>query len=190
MAEPRFENLLKVLGRERPEWPTLFEFFLNQPFYEKLTGKELGEEGRDWKFGRLNPIVTEAFMRAGYDYVTVIATDMTFNAGEIEKKQTISLNAGHAISDRASFESYAWPEPDSDDYSDLEKAKDVLPEGMKVIVYGPCGVLENVIALVGFESLCMMLVDDAELAKDIFDAVGERLVRYYEIWHHTKASAL
>ena len=37
------------------------------------------------------------------------------------------------------------------------------------------------IALVGFESLCMMLVDDAELAKDIFDAVGGRLVRYYEI---------
>jgi uroporphyrinogen decarboxylase len=179
--EPEFENLLKVLRRERPGWPTLFEFFLNGPFYEKLTGKSLGERDKDWVWGMLNPTITEAFRAAGYDYVTVLGSAMKFETGEIERKETISLNAGSLINDRKSYESYKWPEPDSFDYTDLKRAKDLLPAGMKLIVYGPCGVLENAISLVGFERLCMLLADDAELVKDIFDAVGSRLVRYYEI---------
>jgi uroporphyrinogen decarboxylase len=179
--EPEFENLLKVLRRERPGRPTLFEFFLNGPFYEKLTGKFLGERDKDWVWGMLNPTITEAFGIAGYDYVTVLGSAMEFKTGEIERKETISLNAGSVITDRASFERYKWPDADSYDYSDLERAKKELPAGMKLIVYGPCGVLENTISLVGFERLCMLLADDAELVKDIFDAVGSRLVRYYEI---------
>jgi uroporphyrinogen decarboxylase len=190
--KPDFENLLKVLRREKPDpsspkgyaeasRPTLFEFFLNGPFYEKLAGRSLGVEGKDWKWGTFNQIVTEAFKIAGYDYVTILGSSMKFETGEIERKATISLNAGSVITDRESFESYKWPDPDVFDYSDLERAKKMLPVGMKLIVYGPCGVLENVISLVGFERLCMLLADDADLTKDIFDAVGRRLVRYYEI---------
>jgi uroporphyrinogen decarboxylase len=179
--KPDFENLLKVLRREKPERPTLFEFFLNGPFYEKLAGRPLGVEGKDWLWGTFNPIVTEAFRAAGYDYVTILGSAMKFETGEIEKKATISLNAGSVITDRQSFESYNWPDPDAFRYCDLERAKKMLPAGMKLIVYGPCGVLENVISLVGFERLCMLLADDADLVKDVFDAVGKRLVRYYEI---------
>jgi uroporphyrinogen decarboxylase len=179
--EPEFENLLKVLRRERPGRPTLFEFFLNGPFYEKLTGKSLGVQGKDWVWGMFNPTITEAFRIAGYDYVTILGSAMEFKTGEIERKETISLNAGSVITDRASFKSYKWPDPDAFDYADLKRAKDLLPAGMELIVYGPCGVLENVIFLVGFERLCMMLADDADLVKDIFNAVGSRLVRYYEI---------
>ena len=43
------------------------------------------------------------------------------------------------------------------------------------------GVLENVISLVGYERLCYMIVDEPDLATAIFDEVGQRLVRYYEI---------
>ncbi len=181
MSGPDFGNLLAVLRRERPERATLFEFFLNQPFYEKLTGKKLGEEGKDWKWGSVDAIVTEAFAEAGYDYVTVLGSDMEFALEQREKKNTISLNAGRTIQDRASFESYNWPEPEEYDYSRLEQAGEVLPDGMKLIIYGPYGLLENVVLLVGFERLCMMLVDAPDLVKDIFDAVGQRLVRYYEI---------
>jgi uroporphyrinogen decarboxylase len=179
--KPTFENLLKVLRREKPERPTLFEFFLNGPFYENLTGKSLGVEGKDWIWGQFNPVITEAFRIAGYDYVTVLGSQMKFETAQIERKATISLNAGSIITDRASFESYKWPDADSYDYRDLERAKKELSAGMKLIVYGPCGVLENVIAIVGFEQLCMLMADDADLVRQIFDAVGSRLVRYYEI---------
>ncbi len=181
MSKCDFQNLLSVLRREVPSRPTLFEFFLNGPFYEKLTGRVLGQEGVDWKWGALDPVIIEAFQRAGYDYVTCYGCDMVFPGGEIEKKKTISLNAGNMIYDRSTFQSYSWPEPDRMDYSRLLHAKDMLPVGMKLIVYGPGGVLENAIALVGFERLCMLLTDEPELVRDVFDAVGQRLLRYYEI---------
>jgi uroporphyrinogen decarboxylase len=55
-----------------------------------------------------------------------------------------------------------------------------LPSGMKLIVSGPRGVLENVIKLVGYENLCYMTIDDETLVSDIFEAVGSRIVKYYE----------
>jgi uroporphyrinogen decarboxylase len=181
MSGPDFENVLAVLAGHEPQRPTLFEFFLNGPLYEKLTGKWLGKEGEDWKLGDLNEVFIEAFKNAGYDYVTCHGSQMAFVGAEVEKKATISLNAGACVIDRASLKSYQWPEPDSFDYSRLSRAEKLLPEGMKLIVFGPCGVLENVISLVGFERLCMLLADDPSLVKEIFDAVGERLVRYYQI---------
>jgi len=60
-----------------------------------------------------------------------------------------------------------------------EAGKD-LPEGMKFVIYGPGGVLENAISLVGYDNLCVMIFEEPELAKNIFDAVGSRLVSYYE----------
>ena len=76
--KPDFENLLKVLHRQKPDRPTLFEFFLNGPFYEKLAGESLGVQDKDWIWGMFNPIVTEAFRAAGYDYVTVLGSSIKF----------------------------------------------------------------------------------------------------------------
>jgi uroporphyrinogen decarboxylase len=42
-------------------------------------------------------------------------------------------------------------------------------------------VLENVIEIVGFERLCLLLADDSDLVECVFEAVGETLVRYFEI---------
>ena len=44
MSKPDFGNILKVLRREAPDRPTLFEFFLNRPLYEKLAGPIEGFE--------------------------------------------------------------------------------------------------------------------------------------------------
>jgi len=181
MNEPNFENLLKVLRREKPNRATLFEFFLNAPLYEKLADPALVSANPNWQWGSLNPVVVSAFTNAGYDYTTVYGSEMRFKAKEIPGKKTISLNAGVLISDRDSFEQFPWPDPDAFDYSRLTDSEHLLPEGMKMIVWGPGGVLENTIAMVGFDSLCMMLVDDPGLVKDIFDAIGSRLVRYYEL---------
>lgn len=176
MRKPDFENLLKVLKREKPSRPTLFEFFLNDPLYASLSGLKAGE-------GRGFERMIKAFGAAGYDYATVHAgfAAKGFPKGEIAHGKSISLNEGALISDRASFESYPWPDVDACDYSELERAKSYLPDGMKLIVCGPGGVLENVIRLVGYDSLCFMLSDEPALAKDVFDAVGSRLLRHYEL---------
>ncbi|MBN1818378.1 MAG: hypothetical protein JW828_13540 [Sedimentisphaerales bacterium] len=179
--EPVFDNLLAVLERTQPDRETLFEFFLNEPLCRRLANPDIVTEVGQIVWGGINRLVISAFANAGYDYVTCYGSNMTFPAGEINRQATISLNAGSAIRDRKSFKTYDWPKADAFDYSRLDQAIDLLPRGMKLIVYGPGGVLENAISLVGFDHLCLMLTDDPELAIRIFDAIGSSLVRYYEI---------
>lgn len=80
-----------------------------------------------------------------------------------------------------SFEKFVWPDPEAINYSIIEELAKELPEGMKIIVRGPDGVLENVINLTGFDNLCYMMADEPELVEQIFNCVGSRMEKYYEI---------
>lgn len=174
--ESNFENLLKVLRREEPERPVLFELFMNMPLYETVNGRRLdGEKPLD-----VARFTVEAFHRLGYDYATVHASDFHFPLGERRRENSVSLNEGAVIFDEKSFESYAWPDPNACDYSTLQKIKAYLPDGMKLMVMGPGGVLENVTSLLGYDNLCYMLYEDPELVGRVFDQVGSRLVAYYK----------
>ncbi len=177
-AAPDFENVLKVLRGEVPDRPTLMELFMNGPLHRKVLGpKDLAEiEGHP----RSDTLLTiRSFRNLGYDYATLRASDFRFPSGQRQSKNTRSLNDGALITDRESFEKLVWPEPQQFPSERLEVAAELLPEGMKLIVIGPGGILENVIDLVGYEQLCLMVFDDPELVEEIFVAVGERLVRYY-----------
>lgn len=174
-AEPNFENILKIVRRERPDRPTLFEFFLNRSLHLRLN------EIDDAMYSLDSSHIVKAFRNAGYDYAMLYGSDFDFPAGLRHSQSSESLNEGAVITDRASFEDYQWPDPDKADFSRLEQAAGAMTPGMKLISQGPNGVLENVIRLVGFDTLCFLLVDDPELIKEIFDAVGSRLVRYYQL---------
>jgi len=177
VGKPDFGNLVSVLRRERPPRPTLFEFFLNEPLYRRLVGApdDVSPHGLSDHL-----TVIRAFRNAGYDFATILLPDFCFPAGEVDQKETRSLNAGAVISDRSSFDSYPWPDPAAVDYSILDLLESEVPEGMKLIVFGPNGVLENAVCLVGFESLCYMISDDEQLAFDVFESIGSRLVEYYK----------
>jgi uroporphyrinogen decarboxylase len=167
MRKPDFDNILKVLNREKPDRPTLFEFFMNRPLYERLGGV-------------ISNCYIEAFHRAGYDYCTFNA-GFSFPKGERDHDRSVSLNEGVLITDRESFKKYAWPVVEDSDYDILARVAPEIPKGMKLIVHGPMGVLENIIGIVGYDNLCMMLYDDPELVQQIADNVGARLLRHYEI---------
>jgi uroporphyrinogen decarboxylase len=179
MREPDFEQLLRVLDRKAPSRPTLFEFFLNAQLYQKVTGSTASPQWGSPEFWALG---ARAYARLGYDYATTHASDMSFPVRASDAHgASRSMELTSLIHDRSSFEAYDWPDPDTCDFSNLESVAAVLESGMKAIVFGPCGVLENVMAIVGYETLCLMMVDDPELTQEVFDAVGSRLYRYYEI---------
>ncbi|NMB73113.1 MAG: hypothetical protein GYA22_13295 [Bacteroidales bacterium] len=181
MNTPDFGELEKVLIGETPIRPVLFEFFLNDKLYNHLTGRHIENcSTNEEKIA----IVIEAFRNAGYDYVTLpcwFTDTLKFESGTKHKEASISLNAGSVITDRASFEAYPWPDPNKGDYGIIERIANYLPDGMKFIGHSDGGVLENAIALVGFERLCFMIYEDEDLTKDIFDAIGSRLLRHYEL---------
>ncbi|MBN2046361.1 MAG: hypothetical protein JW750_00860 [Anaerolineaceae bacterium] len=177
-GKPDFEQLLAVLRREEPERPTLFEFFLNDNLNQQLSGVEITED-MDWLDYQV--VRMKAFQRAGYDYVTVEAPGLRFEAGDVHREKSISQNEGAVIRDRKSFEAYPWPDPEQVRYDWIDALGEHLPEGMKLIVNGPGGVLENAISLVGYENLCLLIMDDPALSLEIFAQVGSRLRRYYEL---------
>ena len=175
--EPNFDEMLKVLKQEKPSRPVLFELFMNDTVYEIFAGYK-GEENNVDAYYQMR---IDAFCNGGYDYATVNSSDFSFPIGERHTKNTISLNDGNMISDEKSFDLYKWPNPENFDYSRLDRMGNFMPDGMKLMVMGPSGVLENTIALIGYENLCYMLADDETLAERIFNEVGKRLLRYYEI---------
>ncbi len=174
--QPDIENLYRIFRRERPARTTLFELFLNGPLYERLAGRPQPE-------GALAQLkwLADAFAAGGYDYCSTQASGMHFPTRVREHRQTVSLNEGFVITDEKSLLAYRWPEPEDFDQSAIEKIGPDLPDGMKLMIMGPCGVLENVIALCGYENLCYLLYEEPDVAKAVFDGVGSRLVRYYEM---------
>lgn len=175
--EPEFDNLLAVLRRELPERPTLFEFFLNERLYKKLAGTAYTASPDLLPRYRM---LIAAFAKAGYDYANVIGSSFEFEKGQHDNAKTISLNQNPLITDRKSFDVYNWRDPADFDYSALKVLAPDLPSGMSLIAYGPDGVLENVVRIVGYDNLCMLLYDDPQLVADIFEHVGVRLIRHYQ----------
>ncbi len=175
--QPDFSNLLMVLRNERPVRPVLFEFFMNMPLYRRFA-----DPLPDGCPEELKNLLTTiyAYKNLGYDYAPVVLNEFSFEANKKTAKASCSMNEGAVISDRASFESYEWPDPDTVSYDILSTIAPFMPEGMKLVAWGPGGVFENVTGLVGYENLCMMVMEEEELAMDIFKAVGSRFVRYYK----------
>jgi uroporphyrinogen decarboxylase len=170
--KPNFNNLLAVLGRQKPDRDTLFEFFLNNDLYEYFTGYKCDSING----GAFFSWIADAYGKAGYDFVAVQSSDFQFKTSDKQRSSTISLN-NSIISDWVSFEKYTWNNPEN--YKNI--LKDIkLPGGMKMVVYSPGGVLENVISLIGFDNLCIMLYEEPELVETIFNEVGKRLLNYYE----------
>jgi uroporphyrinogen decarboxylase len=179
MRKPDFDNIRRILDRSKPKRPTLFEFFLNQPLYEKLADEPAPDFSDRENYNRFS---IKAFHAAGYDYVTIHPPE----GGYFEKKEhassgTYSINDYVCIKDRESFENYQWPDPDKCDYSIYDKLSVQLPDGMKAMVCGPGGVLENAIALVGYDNMCIMTLTEPELLEEIFTKIGSVLLRHYEI---------
>jgi len=175
--EPDFNRLLKVLNREKTDVPVLFEYFMNNTVHNILTQNESLPSDENL---RENVKIIIAFKNAGYDYATFIPPDnFAFYHRKEEGGASVSLNDGAGITSQETLDNYPWPDINNLDLSVLEKVTPYVPEGMKLVASCPDGVEESVIELVGFENLCYMIADEPELVKNIFDAVGQRLLDYY-----------
>jgi len=170
---PDFDgNLLPILHQKSPKRKTLFEFFLNDGLHNLLSDEETWVQTDDLSYFRMK---VSAFRNAGYDYVTNQHSGFHFKVNSKTGIQTHSINDNPTITDWDTYEKYKWNEPEDFENPNLFKRMgECLPDGMKLILHLPSGILENTIALCGYDRLCYMLADDPKLAKTIFDDVGSR----------------
>ena len=178
VRKPDFNNILKVLNKQKPDRFTLFEYYMNNEVYDYFTqGTPFHASDDPVEQGRY---VIEAFKNAGYDYAQMIAGKYQFNYGHFDTYKTRSLNAGAMIEDEESFEAYEWTDPNKVDFSPLEKLEKYLPDGMKLIVSNNESVFGGAVRLMGYDNLCYMLMDDRELVRQVWNEVGSRVLRYNE----------
>jgi uroporphyrinogen decarboxylase len=173
---PDFENLLAVLRREVPSRPTLFEFYFNERVYKRVVPGPAPADREEWtrRF-----VLT--FYRLGYDFATILLPGFQFSDPDLrEMKETFSMNEGAVIRNQKEFDAFDWPDPEEADFALLERISDDLPDGMKLLPYSPDGVLENVMRLMGFDTLCFNLHDNPRLVENVFEQVGSRLLQYYK----------
>lgn len=179
MRKPDFNNLLKVLNKEKPDRFTLFEYYMNNEVYDYFTQDTPYHSSPDqYQNGRY---LIEAFKNAGYDYAQLSGARYQFKYGKLEMKSSRSLNDGTVIHDEESFEAYEWPDPENVDFSHLEKLGKELPDGMKLVVSNSESIFGGAARLIGYDNLCYMLMDDRELVKRIWDEIGSRVLKYNEI---------
>jgi len=181
---PDFNQLLKVLRREQPDRPVLFEFCIDQHYLRKL----VEERGGNWidpenTPGDLLANWINGFTAAGYDFATFptwVSNFLPFMRDDREVLASRGMAHGGVITDRASFEAFDWKDDDDGDFSLIESCRDLLPEGMKLVVFSPGSVLEGMMSLAGYEDLCFMLADEPELFSDLADAVGSRILSFID----------
>ena len=182
--EPNFENIKKVLARQVPERPVLFEFGMDMQVYETATGSPL-QQNPD-PMAKVRKTV-EGYAALGYDYAPCYVSDFRFfSTGQKpvtsqKKGSTRSLNENYLFTDGESYENYKWFDPADYDDNRLDKVKEFLPDGMKIMAPGPGGILENLEYLMGYDNLCLALFEEPELIKDVTDNLGKRLLTYYEL---------
>jgi uroporphyrinogen decarboxylase len=183
---PDFENLLKILRREAPSRPTLFEIFLNAELYHGLTARleYPGDPGSSLVNGKRN---IDAFALCGYDYASIGLKNFQFRASDPHTRKEksdargYSLNETTCIAGWEDFERYEWPDPGVIDTNELEALGRYQPEGMKILIIGPGGIMENSIRLMGYETMCVALHEDPKLVDAVYENVGRLIHDYYKI---------
>lgn len=180
-SEPDINRLLKILNRKTCAQPVLFEFIIDDFYLRKFATRfHDAPEGSDDHFR----MIMSAFANLGYDYMTLPAWQtktLSFPKDEFTSKKSRSLNEGNMIRDEESMQTYPWPDPTKGNYEIYTNLEKELPGDMKILACSDGGILENAIDIVGFESLCLMTMLQPDLTKEIFDRIGERLLKYYSI---------
>ncbi len=192
--DPDFGRLDTVLRRRgKPDRVPFYEIFSN---IEEAVLTAIGNPPLPRGLGSGSPVnAADAELRRhvrhqywlGYDYAAVreSMTGFVFQmssrpfAETAEGERSYMTQGLSTIRNREDFERYAWLDMTSIDYSPFERIPAILPEGMAVIGDSP-GIFENVLWLLGYEGLSYMLCDDPALLADVFEAVGSRVLMYFQ----------
>ena len=170
-------------GRERTARPVLFEMAPGVMPLRAPMG-DLWIPDTEPMAGPRNFMLAQRY--AGYDYAITPSWPYDLlqfkhggrgNAGH----HTRSQNEGAMIKDESSFASYEWPALRPEEYERMAELRPFVPEGMKLIMRSPGGIQEQTVDLLGFENLCLMLFDEPALVEAVVAAVGERMVRHFDL---------
>ena len=176
METPDFERFLSFVRLEEPDRVPLAELLADVDIKKAMLGREIETIEDDIEF----------HVKAGMDYVRVLADGRGFDTGKKEKSYKYSLYSEGAtrgwaaegeglIRTRENFEGFPFPELSEIHSSTAEKLREVLDRKYpKMGMMGGFGdVFTRTWQLRGFEAFCRDLYSDRRLIKRIFRKISE-----------------
>lgn len=185
---------MKILkGEFIPAKGVVMEYLIVEEVRQKISVELLG---LDWVELSEDKNIQEKYLRnyiefwyrMGYDYVR-FELNVGFTWKGREASDTALLSSGARkwaeegkgiITSWKDFENYRWPKVKNFNFSPYEFIGKNLPDGMGFFVSHGAGVMENVMQLMGYESLSYVLYDEPDLVKVIFDKVGNTIYEFYK----------
>ena len=168
--KPDFEQIQKVLKREKPDRPVLFECFIDYV-----------------QFGDIADSREEMFFALGYDYASIKTNDISFpqpyvNQAYVNNMASVSQSEEFAFNGREDFEKFEWRDPDPVVYrEEISRFEKIIPAGGKLIGALPQSVLGGMVKCFGYENLCLLCYDDPELVADASAVIADKLLKHVEI---------
>ena len=180
ISSPSINAFLKTLRREKVNYIPLAELGVHPKIKELFLAKKI--EGLKDEI--------DFWYKAGYDYIK-LQPKADFNPMKIGLDNNVSYNddgtifrkwaseSNGVISNFDEFEKYTFPKTSDFEYTNFEKVKSLLPDGMGVIgQYGD--IFTMTWEMMGFESFSIALFENEDLIKNLNDKLGELVLSMFE----------
>ncbi len=180
ISGPNIQAFLKTLKREKANYIPLAELGVHPKIKELFLSKKIVELKDEVEF----------WNKAGYDYIKLqpkadfnpmkigLGNNVSYNDDGTVFRKWASENNG-VISSFEDFEKYTFPSASDFDYTNFEKVRSLLPDGMGVVgQYGD--IFTMTWEMMGFESFSFALFENEELIKILNNRLGELVLSMFE----------
>ncbi len=186
---PDIEQFKFTLKRGKAAYVPIAELGIHPIMKERLLGRPIKSLKDDVDF----------WYKAGYDYIK-LQPIADFNPGKLflQDNENSTIDDDGAVSRNWAtegkgiitslndFVNYIFPKKEDFNYSNFEKVRELLPEGMGVIgQYGD--IFTMVWELMGFEQFSYALFDNPELLDALFDKIGNLVLSMFEYFAESDA---
>jgi len=175
LKKPDFEHFQQTLFNKTNDYIPLIELGIHPDMRKAILGR---------------PAITVKdeieFMRSlGYDFIKVQPGITIDTARSVAKNANVAADRSWSsehdgvVTDWESFETYDWVKKESLDYSRLEEAGKLIPDDMGIIgQYGD--IYTTVWEMMGFENFSMLMYEDPDLIKAMFEKIGGLIMSMFE----------
>ncbi len=173
---PNFNNLTQSATNISPDRIPLYDHGIDEPFLSKYYNRNLSqlrESNVSSDIKEYYETICSFCLEMGYDCVPV-----EYCIGHVMPgRGSLGGHKPGEIQNRSDFDKYPWDKIETlyekTAYVHFDMLREVLPPGMKAVGGVGNGIFECVQEVVGYESLCLISIDDNELYQLLFETVGE-----------------
>jgi len=176
---PDFDRLRRTLLRQsEPDRVSFLELKADDEIIAAVMGVSPATARDKTEKDRWTRLQVQFWHQLGYDTVR-LRCGLRLPMHRAAVNDTAALSRGQRewqsesdgpIANWEDFEKYPWPRAEDVDFSEIELASKILPDGMKLIV-SPYGMLEPLMWLMGYAPFALALYD----APDLIAAMVERI---------------